>query len=446
MSQERGTTLYYGWKIVAAILFTLTFSSGLSFYNHSIYLNALAATPAFSVATASIAVSLFFFSGGLAGLLVARWVQNYDPRYCLTGGAVISAGALSALSYVTTVPQLYVVYCIFGMGFSASSLIPATTIVARWFKRRRAMALSIASTGLSLGGVILTPLCVLLVEKLSFQTAAPIMGLIYLVGVIPVSWIWLRPSPESMGLRIDGDAIDDAVDVTIDDAVGEESVPVRDATKRDESRLSGSAPIEDGLSFREARATRFFWGIAPAYVFLLMAQVGGIAHQYGLARETLSESQTALAVAILPVMSIIGRLLGGWIVGKVAIKQFALFIMGLQIFALVMLASGAGVWGLCIGLALFGCTVGNLLMLQPLLIAEAFGLREYARIFSVANLMSSWGTAAGPAVMGYVFALNNEQYGGAYLFAAAAAALGLILFASGGPLHPSIEEKAHKSA
>ena len=438
MSQERGTTLYYGWKIVAAILFTLTFSSGLSFYNHSIYLNALAATPAFNVASASIAVSLFFFSGGLAGLLVARWVQNYDPRYCLTGGAIISAGALSALSYVTTVPQLYVVYCIFGMGFSASSLIPATTIVARWFKRRRAMALSIASTGLSLGGVILTPLCVLLVEKLSFQTASPIMGLIYLVGVIPVSWIWLRPSPESMGLRIDGDVVDDAVD--------EEGVPASDAANQDEPRLSSSAPIEDGLSFREARTTRFFWGVAPAYVFLLMAQVGGIAHQYGLARETLSESQTALAVAILPVMSIIGRLLGGWIVGKVAIKQFALFIMGLQILALVILASGTGVWGLCIGLALFGCTVGNILMLQPLLIAEAFGLREYARIFSVANLMSSWGTAAGPAVMGYVFALNNEQYQGAYLFAAAAAALGLILFASGGPLHPSIEEKAHKSA
>jgi MFS family permease len=81
-------------------------------------------------------------------------------------------------------------------------------------------------------------------------------------------------------------------------------------------------------------------------------------------------------------------------------------------------------------------------MLQPLLIAEAFGLREYARIFSVANLMSSWGTAAGPALMGYVFALNNEHYSGAYLFAAAAGGLGLILFAAGGPLHPATQEKA----
>lgn len=43
---SQAAPIYYGWKIVAAILFTLTFSSGLSFYNHSIYLNALAATPA----------------------------------------------------------------------------------------------------------------------------------------------------------------------------------------------------------------------------------------------------------------------------------------------------------------------------------------------------------------------------------------------------------------
>ena len=65
MSQEHATSLYYGWKIVAAILFTLTFSSGLSFYNHSIYLNALAATPAFTVESASIAVSLSSSAGVL---------------------------------------------------------------------------------------------------------------------------------------------------------------------------------------------------------------------------------------------------------------------------------------------------------------------------------------------------------------------------------------------
>ena len=70
--------IYYGWKIVAALLFLLTFTSGLSFYNHAIYLNALATQSNFDVSTASTAVSIFFLTGGVMGLFVARWVQEYD--------------------------------------------------------------------------------------------------------------------------------------------------------------------------------------------------------------------------------------------------------------------------------------------------------------------------------------------------------------------------------
>ena len=66
---SQAAPIYYGWKIVAAILFTLTFSSGLSFYNHSIYLNALAATPAFTVQTASIAVSRWALGGPVGAKL-----------------------------------------------------------------------------------------------------------------------------------------------------------------------------------------------------------------------------------------------------------------------------------------------------------------------------------------------------------------------------------------
>jgi len=142
------TDIYYGWKIVAAIMFILTFASGLSFYNHPVYLNELASRDDFDLGTASFAVSLFFLSGGVSGLVVGKWVERVDPRYCISFGALISAVALSCIAYVETVGQLYVVYIFFGAGFSASSLIPATTIVARWFRKKRAMALSIASTGL----------------------------------------------------------------------------------------------------------------------------------------------------------------------------------------------------------------------------------------------------------------------------------------------------------
>jgi len=413
MTSSEKEQVYYGWKIVAAILVLLTFTSGLSFYNHAIYLNALATKPAFDVSSASTAVSIFFLTGGVMGLWVAKWVQDYDPRICITAGAIISFVSLVALAYVSTVWQLFLVYALFGTGFSASSLIPATTLVTKWFQRRRAMALSVASTGLSLGGVILTPLSVLMVESLGFEIAVQLIGVMFLFGVVPVAWLYLRVSPESMGQHIDG---------------------VKPEQTADNVTSGTPEIVEDGITFREARRGRFFWGVSCAYIFLMAAQVGGIAHQYGLARELLTEAQTAIAVAILPVFSIIGRLIGGWIVDQMSIRTFAIAMMLLQVLSLSILSGGFSIWTLYFGLAAFGTTVGNLLMLQPLLIAEAFGVKDYARIFSVSNLMASWGTALGPAVLGFVYAASGELYDVPYLVADGAGALGLCLFLMGGKI------------
>ena len=413
MQRDQDSQVYYGWKIVAAIFVLLTFTSGLSFYNHAIYLNALAAQPSFTVGIASMSVSIFFLTGGVTGLFVARWVEDYDPRISITAGAVMSFISLSVIAYVETTLQLFLVYGLFGAGFSASSLIPATTLVTRWFKKRRAMALSIASTGLSLGGVILTPLSILMVDSLGFKVAAPLIGIIYLLGVIPVSWIFLRASPESLGLLSDGE---------------------RSERHPQDNHSIGIDSESDGLSFREALRGRFFWALSLAYIFLMAAQVGGIAHQYGLVREQLSESETAIAVAILPVFSIIGRLIGGWIVEQISIRKFAIVMMFLQAFSLSLLSLGYSVVTLCIGLAIFGASVGNLLMLQPLLIAEAFGVRDYAKIFSLSNLMSSCGTAMGPVVLGVIYAASSNFYQLPYTAAAMSGAIGLSLFIFGGKI------------
>ena len=429
MSDENTNSLYYGWKIVAALLVILTFSSGLSFYNHSIYLNALATQSNFSVSSASLAVSVFFLSSGVAGLLVGRLIQRVDTRVSFTLGAVLCFAALTALAHVQTMWQLVIVYAVFGSGFASSALLPATTLITHWFRKRRAMALSIASTGLSLGGVVITPISVVLVDRLGFATAAPVMGVMYLLGVIPVAWIWLRPEPATLGLMIDGGR---KVIAEPDPATSEQPGSEINRQPREES--------DHGTSFAQARGLWLFWGICLGYVFLMLAQVGGIAHQYGLAREILTESQTAFAVAILPVASIIGRLLGGWLVEQMSIRRFAIIVMIMQAISLLLLSGGFNIVSLCAGLFLFGSSVGNLLMLQPLLIAEAFGVQDYAKIFSVSNLMSSWGTASGPALMGIVYVSSGNHYGVPYLVAAAAGILGLILFVSAGRLSTHAEE------
>ena len=80
----------YGWVIVGAMLLVQTVSSGLGFYNMSVYINRLSAELAAPVGHISFAVSLFFVVGGVAGLYVATLLNRYSVRTVMIGGALIS--------------------------------------------------------------------------------------------------------------------------------------------------------------------------------------------------------------------------------------------------------------------------------------------------------------------------------------------------------------------
>lgn len=120
MSAERATVndgpnipgqgVFYGWYVVAAVLVIMTVTAGLGFYNLSVYLKAFVAEGGFSVAAASGATACFFVSSGIAGLGVATLIERYDPRWVITGGAIVSAIATLGAGHVSELWQLYLFY------------------------------------------------------------------------------------------------------------------------------------------------------------------------------------------------------------------------------------------------------------------------------------------------------------------------------------------------
>ena len=362
---------------MAGLFVMLTVSSGLGFYNHAVILHALSRDGGFSVELASTAVSLFFLVNGLTGLIVAPLLERYDVRIIVTVSAVLVAVSLWLVGKVTTEVGLLCVYSLYGIGFCGSGLLPATTLVARWFEANRARALSIASTGLSVGGITLTPISAWLVESYRLELASEWMGFMFLLGVVPAAIILLRSSPAEVGLQPDG---------------------------------RGGSPVDNatGATLADAVTRPFFWSMSFAFMLVLMAQVGGIAHQYGLLAERLSVAQASWAIAILPLSSVVGRLAGGAILDRINTRGFSLLMMVCHGGALMLLGVVSQPWGTFVGLALFGVSVGNLLMLQPLMIAEVYGLRHYSRIFAWSNLLSVLGIAGGPVLMGVLFGYSGD--------------------------------------
>jgi MFS family permease len=394
----RPTRIFYGWYVVYAIGLVLLTASGLAFYNLSVLLDAFIAERGFPVALTSGATASFFIAAGAGGVIAARLMDRVDARLIMIFGACVSALALGTLGLLERPWQLYAFHLLFGFCYGFCSLVPATTIVARWFEARRALALSIASTGLSLGGVVMTPLSAFLIQHWGIAGAAPWLGLTFFLGMVPVTALVVRSTPQEMGL-------------------------VPDGAKFAERGVSTALPRS--VSYAQARRSRFFLGVTVAYLFGLGAQVGAITHLFRLASTRESPAVAALALALLASASVVGRLTGGWLLLKLPTRAFAVGMLLGQALALAVLAFATKTL-LLAGAVLFGITVGNVLMLQPLLLAEAFGTRHYGRIYSLSNLVTAAGVAGGPALIGVIY----EASGGyvlPYLVVAAASALSCVI-------------------
>jgi MFS family permease len=400
--------LFYGWAIVAATFVMLMTSAGLGFYALTLYLRTLTDEQGFSVSAVSGATALFFIVSGLTGVGVGRLIARRDPRPVVAAGAALAALALVSLGRVTALWQVYVAYAVFGAGFAGCGLVPSSTLVTRWFHRRRSVALSISSTGLSVGGIVFTPAAAALIDRVGFRTATLWLAAWFLIGVVPITALLLRPDPASRGMHPDGD-----------------DAPTTSA---------GHAALTAGVPFDVAVRTRLFRAIAVAWTLALLAQVGGIAHLAPLISGRVDSRTAALAVSVLATASMSGRLLGGWLLTHVPLRLACLAWMTMQALGLAGLGVVTGRLALLASAALFGLSVGNILLLQPIVLAEFFGVRDYPRIFSRSQLISTVGLAAGPLLLGVLRDLSHG-YRAAYLAAMVISMGGSAAVMMAGPFH-----------
>ncbi len=395
-----------GWSVIAGIFVMLMTSAGLGFYGMSVYLSTLTKTRGFSVSALSGATALFFITSGFAGVWIAKLLRTVDPRPIVIVGALIAGGALVMMGRVSELWQMFVVYACFGVGYSATALVVSTTLVARWFDRKRAMALSIASTGLSVGGIVLTPVARYWLSHETLTQATTRIGLLYVLVVIPLGVLLLRPFPAAYGLGPDGVAL------------------------TQEEQSTGAATQKVGLRYEEAVASLAFRLLTLVFFLALGAQVGAIAQLVKLADERIANASTAgRVVSVLAACSVAGRLLGGAVLSRTGGRRFCIGVLSLQAISIGTLAFARGSFPVIAGAMGFGLAIGNVLLLHPLLLADEFGVADYPRIFGRSQFFTTFGVAFGPFLFGWL----RDHAGGyqtSYLVGAALSVVGLVAYAT----------------
>ena len=403
---ERTPRIFRGWWIVVGVFITMTAGSGFAFYAQGVYIDAFVDEQSFSVGMAGAGTGLFFVVSGVIGYYAGGLIGRYDIRLVMIVGATIASLGIYLLGRVRTPAQMFAVFAIYGGGYALSGLVPGTSLITRWFHVKRSVALSIASSGLSVGGIAITPLVAKMIDRDTLPMVAPRLAIAYWLGLVPITLLLLRPSPEAMGLRPDGNG-------------GEVNAQSR------------SMPI--GHTFAEAVASRYFRFQSAAFILIMGAQVGALQHIFKLTKDTVDIDGANLALVAVTLTSVVARITGGLAATRISLAKLTTALVVVQAVGMLTIGIAQSQLVIMIGVVVFGSAIGNLLMLHPLLLAEAFGVRDYPRIYGLGSLLMVLGVGMGPFVVGLIRDLSDYRI--AFVAMVLVALCGLVLFrAAGDPI------------
>jgi MFS family permease len=245
-----------------------------------------------------------------------------------------------------------------------------TRVVNSWFWQRRGLALGVVSAGTGLTAFLVKPLMAWLILAYGWRVAVAVVGALPLLMAWPLMF-WLFREPKF------------------------EAAPTVD----------GAAPVEPGVTLREAVRLRQFWIMAGAFLLVAFALTATTPNMENILKThafTLTELGAITSVFGLAVIA--GRVGGGWLLDRMWAPGSALLIFTLPMLGNALLAgetiSKTSALFSIIGM---GLGTGFEFDLLAYLISRYFGRRKYGSIYGVFYIVIAIGGGVGPAIYGYVF-------------------------------------------
>ena len=404
--------LYFGWYVCAATLFIGFVSIGAR-NSFGVFVIPMSEEFGWSRLTVSIAAAL--------GVLVNGIIQPFMGQlFDRTGGRKVILTGLLVLGISTILLSLtfHILFLVFMFGFIASmaqagpALSNTAALMSRWFKRRRATAISINSAALSLGGLIMVPFSMYLLQATSWRVAWIGLGIIVLTS-LPLAYFFIRERPSDMGLNPDGDPS-----------------PSEDGANPRRRELKGPLEVE---TWRESFKSAPIWQMAGSYFVCGTTTFVLSVHFIPFAIEDRGISGTTAATIFGYMMglNIIGALGAGLLADKIGGTKnwlaLVYFMRGIAYIVLLTVDSVAGLW---IFASIAGFSWVATLPLTSSLTADVYGFKAMGTISGITFMFHQFGGFGSVLLAGLLFDITGSYVLpfaiiGALLFPAAISAFSI---------------------
>lgn len=186
------------WLALGLLFLAQMIAIGSISYGFALLLKPLAEE--FDLPRAQVNMGLMAVMVGMAvsGPLIGRALDRLSGRLVLSVGTLLfAAGWAVVASANNVVVALLAAFFLLAPGGTALGPVAASTLVSRWFEKRRGLAIGISSVATSMGGVAIVPLLAFLIAADGWRSAMMLFGLASSAVLFLIGWLVLpsgRPS------------------------------------------------------------------------------------------------------------------------------------------------------------------------------------------------------------------------------------------------------------
>jgi sugar phosphate permease len=391
--QQKPPKIFYGWWVVFAC-FMCALTSGIVGYGFTAFFNPIVQEFGWSYAAISLAASLRGAETGILSPVLGFLIDRWSAKWILFTGVLTLVAGLVFFSRVSTLSQFYGAWLVIAIGTSCCSSSVVNPAINPWFRRNMGKAMGILNTGYALSGLFI-PVIYYLIASYNWRTALVIIGIGFLVICVPLTLI-IKDRPERYGYWPDG--------------ATQPSNSSKPKTRNPEAAL---IQTEVNISTGRALKSRTFWYLTVALTLQGVVYIAAVNHIMPYLKTVHIDGSTASFFAgAIPVLSIFGRLGGGWLSDKyngkrVAVASFVLICLGTLLFDYV---TDSNLWLLVVTIIIFSVGMGSSVILRPVLTLEYFGRSRFASIFGILIGITSIGAMLGPYLAGWTFDIWHSYH------------------------------------
>ena len=383
---------FYGWYIVGTGFLTNIASAFALASTLSIFLKPLTAELGISRGVFSLLRSGEGIIGALSAPFVGNLVDRYGGRWLIAIGTAIVAAGYFVLGHVDTFTQFALVrLSLVTLGDAMMGSMVVNIVIAQWFLRRRGRAFAISSMGIGFAKVCMPIVAASLIVWFGWRQTWVVFGLVTLVlGVVP-ALLFIRRSPEEMGLLPDGT-----------------EEPVASKIKQDRAATDATTNQDLEWTRAEAMRTRTFWLLVITFGIASVGVTGLNLHVYPYVTDLGHPPLVAATVmSVIASMQLFSPLAWGFFAEHVDVRIAAMLRFVIQGIGLGLAMLTPSLFCLYAGFFLYGIGLGGNMVLPEVLWANYFGRRSLGKVRGLGLLISQVMAAAGPPFFGFLFDITN---------------------------------------